>query len=89
MYGALIPHPGPLAVGEGSERKKSDLISGCLWSLSQTPFSLPKETSRAALKKTLLLGSKTGRQRPGQDRRSEPDTAYCVFGVSSWKGCFI
>ena len=76
-------NPGENTPGENR------LISGCLWSLSQTPFSLPKQAQGATeLKKTLLLGSKTSRQRLGQGRRSGPDMSF-LFGMSLWKGCFI
>jgi len=56
-----------------------------------TDSFLPSETSARSnkFKKTLLLVSKTGRQRLGQDRRSEPDTGIFVFGMKLWKGCFI
>ena len=40
----LIAHLLPLLLREGwGEVEKIGLISGCLWSLSQTPFSLPKQ----------------------------------------------
>ncbi|RIK30426.1 MAG: hypothetical protein DCC56_08870 [Anaerolineae bacterium] len=53
----LIPHPFPLPRGEG-EAENIGLISGCLWSLSQTPFSLPKKAHGNEFKKTLLLTRK-------------------------------
>jgi len=59
-------------------------ISGCLWRLSQTPFSFPKQAQGATgFKKTLSLESKSGRQRLGQDKYSDTGVSLsCLEGLS-------
>jgi len=60
-------HPSGAPEGRREQGKKIEWISGCLWSFSQTPFSLPKQAQGVTGLKKLCCSSR----KPGGNERDK------------------
>jgi hypothetical protein len=81
-----MAHLLPLLLGEGrGEVEKIESVSGCLWSLSQTPFSLPKQAQ--GVTGAQHSGEKlccSGRKPIGNDWDKAGAVSQTVFFLRVW-----